>query len=162
MEETRFLNSLLTQTVTWQPTTHCAAAVLLTSESPCHTSGRQVFPNPYTTSEATLGNLPLTVVAKPTCTLSVRLHVAAYHSLYSLPNPLLQVLRIQESLFYSQDFFTLHSFCFLRLPCCQQFNLKACRSSCYISKHSSSLTTYLNHAVLRKRYIHCRFYLREH
>ena len=48
-----------------------------------------------------------------------------------------RVLRIWESIFYSQAFFTLHSFLLVsRPPWGRQFNLKVSRVSCWFSKHS--------------------------
>ena len=70
------------------------------------------------------------------------------------------VLRIWESIFYSQEFFTLHSFLLvLRLPWGRQFKLKFSRDSCWSSKHSPGLAICLNHSNLQKRY-GSRFYLR--
>ena len=71
-----------------------------------------------------------------------------YWSTSDLP----QVLRIWESVFYLQAFFTLHPSCFLRLPWRHQFNIKVRRSSCCGSKHSRGLTICLNHTVFTKRY----------
>ena len=65
-------------------------------------------------------------------------------------------LRIWESVFYSQAFFTLHSFLLVsRPPWGRQFNL----TSCWSSKHSSGPAICLNNSNPQKIYI-CRFYLR--
>ena len=70
------------------------------------------------------------------------------------------VIRIWESVFYSQGFFTLHSFLLvLRLPWCRQFNLRVNRASCWHLKQSPSSAIGLNHSNPQKRY-DVRFYLR--
>ena len=57
-----------------------------------------------------------------------------------------RVLRIWESVFYSQEFFTLHSFLLVsRTPWGWQFNLKVSKASCWSLKHSSDPTISLNH-----------------
>ena len=80
----------------------------------------------------------------------------------STPHPTLlpRVLRIWESVFYSQAFFTLHSFLlFSRLPWKPAFNLKITRVSSWSSKHSPGWTICLNHRNPQKVYTG-RFYLR--
>ena len=57
-----------------------------------------------------------------------------------------RVLRVWESDFYSQAFFTLHSFLLvLRPPCGRKFNLKVSSASCWSSKHSPGPAICLNH-----------------
>ena len=69
------------------------------------------------------------------------------------------VLWIWESIFYSQAFFTLHSFLlFSRLPWGWQCNLEVRRASCWSLKHSPGPTICLNHSNPQKRY-GSRFYL---
>ena len=71
-----------------------------------------------------------------------------------------RVLRIWESVFYSQAFFTLHFFLLvLRLRWGQQFNLKVSRVLCWSLKHSPGPAICLNHSNPQKRY-GGRFYLR--
>ena len=71
-----------------------------------------------------------------------------------------QVLRIWESAFYSQAFFTLHCFLLvLMLPWGRQFNIKVSRASCWYSKHSPGPTIRLNHNNPQKRNGR-RFYLK--
>ena len=78
---------------------------------------------------------------------------------WSLCFMVLRVLRIWESVFYSQAFFTLHSFLlFLRLPWDRQFNLKASRASSWSLRHSPSSAICLNHNNPQKRY-RGKFYL---
>ena len=56
------------------------------------------------------------------------------------------VLRIWESVFYSQVFFTLHSFLLLSRPLWgRQFNLKVTRVSCWSSKHILRPAICFNH-----------------
>ena len=71
---------------------------------------------------------------------------------------LLWVLRVWESVFYSQAFFTLHSFltfdttCFYQgFPGSRQFFLEGCRVSHWGSKHPDP-SVYLNHTVFSKKY----------
>ena len=74
-------------------------------------------------------------------------------------HPLPRVLWIWGSVFYSQAFFTLHSFLLvLRLPWRQQFNLKVSRASCWSSKHSPSQAIASNDSNAQKKY-GSRFYL---
>ena len=57
-----------------------------------------------------------------------------------------RVLRISESAFYSQAFFTLHSFLLVsRPPWGWQFNLKVSRASCWFSNHSHGPAICFNH-----------------
>ena len=57
-----------------------------------------------------------------------------------------RVLRIWGSVFYSQAFFTLHSFLLVLRPLRRrQFNLKFTRASCWFLKHSPGPTICLNH-----------------
>ena len=71
-----------------------------------------------------------------------------------------QVLLIWESVFYSQVFFTLHSFLLVsRTPWGRQFNLKVSRASCWSSKHSPGPTICLNHSNPQWNYVGM-FYIR--
>ena len=57
-----------------------------------------------------------------------------------------RVLRIWESVFYSQAFFILHSFLLVsRPPWGRQFKLKVIRTPCWSSKHSPGPAICLNH-----------------
>ena len=63
------------------------------------------------------------------------------------------VLRIWESVFYSQSFFTLNSFLLLsRLPWDRQFCFEGCRASHWGSTHRPGPSVCLNHTVFGKRY----------
>ena len=74
-------------------------------------------------------------------------------------HPVPRVLRIWESVSYSQVFFTLHSFLLvLSLPWGAQFNLKVSRTLCWSSKHSCSPAIVSNNGNPQKRY-GGRFYL---
>ena len=70
-----------------------------------------------------------------------------------------RVLRIWESVFYSQTFFTLHSFptfgttCFYQgFPGSRQFFLEGCRASYWGTKRRPGLSVCLNYTVFSKRY----------
>ena len=79
---------------------------------------------------------------------------------YFPPTLLPRVLWIWENGFYSQAFFTLHSFLLvLRPPWGSQFSLNVSRASCWSSKRSPAPTICLNHSNRQKFYIG-RFYLR--
>ena len=72
---------------------------------------------------------------------------------YFPPTLLPWVLRIWESVFYSQAFFTLHSFLLVsRPPWGRQFSLKVSRASCWSSKQSPGLIICLNHSNPQKFY----------
>ena len=74
-------------------------------------------------------------------------------------HPLLRVRRIWQNVFYSQAFFTLHSFLLLsRHPWGWPFTLKGSRASCWLSKHSPGLSIVWNERNPQKRYSG-RFYL---
>ena len=61
------------------------------------------------------------------------------------------VLRIWESIFYFQAFFTLHSFLLiLRISWSQQFNIKVSRASCWSLKLSPGPTIALIRAIHKK------------
>ena len=60
-----------------------------------------------------------------------------------------RVLRISGSVFYSQAFFTLHSFLLLsRLPWSQQICLEDCRTSHWGSKHRPGPSVCLGYTLL--------------